>query len=127
MTSGTSILINLRYAGRALRKKWMFSAAIVLSLSLGIGINTAAFSFGKNVLIKMLPVDNPEQLMSLKQASPQGEGEAFSYPLFKDLSGGSSKVIEVFGFAMGSAAMPTKDGAERISVDLVTVNYFTAL
>lgn len=57
---------DLRYAGRMLRKSPALTAVIVISLALGIGANTAIYSVLDSVLLKMLPVDHPEQLVLLQ-------------------------------------------------------------
>ncbi|MCC6364918.1 MAG: ABC transporter permease [Bryobacterales bacterium] len=63
---------DVRYAFRALRRSWVFATAAVLSLALGIGATTAAFSLLDAVLLRQLPVPEPEQLVQIGPASAQG-------------------------------------------------------
>jgi predicted permease len=56
---------DLRFAFRQLRKAPSFTATAVLTLALGIGANTAIFSLVNSILLKPLPVPNPEQIASL--------------------------------------------------------------
>ena len=53
---------DVKYACRSLRKAPMFSSVAILSLALGIGANTAIFSLVDQVLLRLLPVKNPEEL-----------------------------------------------------------------
>jgi putative ABC transport system permease protein len=65
---------NLRYATRTFRKQPAFAAASVLTLALGIGATTAIFSVVYGVLLKPLPFNAPEELVSIKHHAPHGAG-----------------------------------------------------
>ncbi len=72
---------DVRYAIRGLRRSPAFTIAAVLSLALGIGANTAIFSFLDRLMLRMLPVEKPEQLLSLYRTGGWGRGFA-SYPQY---------------------------------------------
>jgi len=99
---------DVRYGLRQMRRDSGFTAVAILTLALGIGANTAIFSVVNNIMLRKLPVQNPEQLMLLKWTSkPKGfypwDGYAdhagcdstdpgsgnsncsFSYPVFENL------------------------------------------
>ena len=85
---------DLRYGHRMLRKSPAFTAIAVLTISLGIGANTAIFSMVDWLLLRPLPVQNPAQLTYLAaQYKNGGYANAFSYPNFQDIREQSASVF----------------------------------
>jgi predicted permease len=90
-----TLMPNLRFALRTLVKTPFVTAVAILSLALGIGANTAIFSLFNQLLLKPLPVVEPERLVNLGAPGPKPGStscnnagdcdEVFSYPMFKDL------------------------------------------
>lgn len=82
------LLQDLRFALRALGKTPVFSTIAILSLALGIGANTAIFTLMDQLLLRYLPVKNPEQLVMLDQPTITSGSvlidRSFSYPMYKD-------------------------------------------
>ena len=62
---------ELRYSFRSLRKSPVFTAVAVLSLALGIGANTAIFTLLDQILLRVLPVKDPQQLVLLRMRGRQ--------------------------------------------------------
>src|SRR5215475_7149096 len=75
---------DLRYAVRTLGKNPGFAAIAVLTLGLGLGANTAIFSLINTALLRHLPVERPDRLVTLNNGTYRGMLPAFSYPNYKD-------------------------------------------
>src|SRR5262249_48469445 len=79
------LLHDLRYALRTLRRNPGFAVVAVVTLALGIGANTAIFSLIDAMLLKMLPVKNPESLVMLRNADPDGTITRLPNQVYKQL------------------------------------------
>ena len=123
---------DFRHALRTLRASPLFTVTAVLSLSLGIGANTAIFTLLYASLWRPLPVQDPRQIFQLVRASPGSESWAeysYSYPLFQQLSESAEGVGEVFAKGGFGAEKFGVDGAsnERVAGEAVSANFFSAL
>src|SRR5579871_1162374 len=94
-----NILNDLRYALRVLRRSPLFAAVAVGSLALGIGANTAIFSLIDQIVLRKLPIKDPENLVMLYQrgvhmGSNMGE-RMHSYPIYQDFQQKAEPLAEV--------------------------------
>jgi predicted permease len=120
---------DVRYAMRQLRNSPGFTITAVLILALGIGAVTAVFSLIDAALLKMLPVQNPEQLVEFKAINPKFPvNEAFSYPTFKTLQDQTQAFAGVFAFRRLNDIDVEVDGRGGLAAgQLVSGSYFTVL
>ncbi len=122
-----SIFRDVHYAFRTLKKSPVFGAAVVLTLALGIGANTAVFSLVDALLLQRLPVLHPEQLFSFVRATAQEQGESFTYPEFVVLGQDRQHLGEVFGYAYRTVRVGSGPRSENAFAQLVSDHYFTGL
>jgi putative ABC transport system permease protein len=120
------LIPDLRYAVRSLSRARGFTLAVVLTLGLGIGANTAIFSVVRGVLLRPLPHRDGDRLVYLRHSikGPGGENILFSVPEILDFRN-SAKTLR--GIAEYSSMVYTLEGeqdAVRVNVGLVTGNYF---
>ena len=105
---------DLRYAIRTLRRTPGFTAGAVLTLALGIGANTAIFSLIDALLLRSLPVRDPQQLVELTMVLKGGEvWESFSYPLVRGLGDQRDVFSSVCGFSSAVLNVGPPDTVER--------------
>jgi len=125
-----TLLQDLRFALRQLGRAPAFAVTAVLTLALGIGANTAIFSLVNSLLIKPLPVANPQQLASLGQRQSHGPLlPFFSWPEFKQIrSQSQSSFSYVFAHTLGLDGFATQgQQPQRVLTSYVSGNFFEAL
>src|SRR5256885_15802591 len=78
---------DLRYAARVMRRKATVASIAVLSLAIGLGANTAVFSFVNAIMLKRLPVPSAGRLVLVRYQSAQlhGDSAMLPYPFFREL------------------------------------------
>jgi len=121
----------LRHSIRGLLRSPLFAAIAILSLALGIGANTAIFTLIDQILLRKLPVAEPEKLVMVYQrASNMGSNMGSrmnSYPLFQDLQEKAEPFSAVLCRRLVSASLSVEDQTERVEAELVSGNYFAVL
>jgi predicted permease len=140
-----SLWQDVRYGVRILRRSPMFTVVSVLSLAIGIGASAAVFSLADAVLLRKLPVENPDQLVILQwrsagrmpapsltgNFSSDGAGQfstSFSLPTFQAMRKDAAPNVRVFGFASYMSLNVAIDGgAETAEGQAVSGNFFEVL
>ncbi len=125
----TTVWHNLRYAIRMLRNKPGFTAVAIITLSLGIGANTAIFSVVDAVLLRPLPFPKPENIVLVRDdlTGRQAKDVGLSVDELKDLQERSGVFEEVSALWPIDANLTGSDRPERIEVLAVSPNYFSLL
>jgi macrolide transport system ATP-binding/permease protein len=118
---------DLRYGSRMLLKTPGFTAVAVFSLAIGIGANTAIFTIVDKVLIRKLPVEEPDRLVIVSFGSGRGGSTVFSYPDFADYRARNDVFEGLACYTPRALTLNEAGQAERIQGMLVSGNYFTAL
>ncbi len=121
---------DLHYTLRTMRKSPGFTLTALLSLGLGIGANTAIFTLLYTVLLKPLPVPNPEALVVLGVRDSRNTKEPqtrFSYPVLEALRARNQVFAGPFTYVSDLLKLNTNGEPEPVRVALVSGNYFPAL
>jgi len=122
---------DLRLALRGLRRNPLFTTVAILSLSLGIGANTAIFTLIDQILLRKLPVSHPEQLVMLYQTGQHNGSNMgsrmHSYPMYQDYQQRAEPLSEVLCRRQVSASVSIDNQTERVVAEMVSGNYFSML
>jgi predicted permease len=124
----TDFVRDILYAFRLIRKAPLFALYVIVPLALGIGLNGAIFILLDTLLLRPLPVRNPDQLVRLVQIVQNlGPRSNYSYDALEALQRKSTSLSEIIGFADANTAVRDSSGVSRIRCQMVTGNFFTAL
>src|SRR5213078_4813957 len=110
-----TLLADLRYAVRTLRKSPGFATAAILTLALAIGSNTAIFSVVNGVLLRPLPFAEQDRLFMLGEQSRQGGFRPPSYPTFLDWQAQSSAFVDLAYVRGGGQRLTGPEGVKASS------------
>ncbi len=122
----------LRIPFRSLARSPGYSGVIILTLALGIGANTAIFSFFNGVLLQPLPYAEPERVVVLKKAAgdyndPVGAETGLYAADFRELQPAVRTLSAVAAYTLDSATLTGDGAAELTSAAIVSTNFFTLL
>jgi predicted permease len=118
---------DIVYALRWLRRSPVFTVTALVSLALGIGLNTAIFSLIDAVLLRSLAIERPGELEQAVIADGQAERAAFSYPVFRELRARNTVFSGLFARVVTPASLVAGDHADRGVIEAASGNYFRTL
>ena len=126
---------DLRFGLRRLAKNPGFTAVVIITLALGIGANTAVFSAFDQVILRLLPVENPRELVLLEIDGPHAPGMSssdndhtvYSFPQLNDFIERSEVFSGVIARTRAPVAFAHEGEGERVTGELVSGNFFEVL
>ena len=126
-----NLLQDLCFAFRTTRRAPLFAVVAILSLALGIGANTAIFTLMDQIMLRMLPVKDPDQIVMLYQrgshnGSNMGD-RMHSYPVYQDFQQKAEPFSEVLCRRLVSTSIAVDGQTERVETEMVSGNYFSML
>jgi len=135
-----TLLQDIRYALRQLRKSPAFTLTVIVTLALGIGANAAVFTLFDQALLRMLPVERPKELVRLEWSggfsgsmssfggNTEGHNNYFSYPMYKDLRDQNQVFTGILAASkVEEAGVSWHNQAESKDGEIVSGNYFQLL
>jgi predicted permease len=123
-----TLLKDVRYALRWMRRSPGFSAVAILSLGLGVGVNTAMFSLVDSLLFRPLPVVSPGTLVDVFTSGGDGDEYATnSYPDYLDLKAQNTVFSDLLGYSPMMAPLSLGDRSRIALGQIVTSNHFEML
>jgi predicted permease len=118
---------DLRLAFRQLLKNPGFTAVAVLTLGLGIGANTAIFSVLDKLLLRTLPVEEPERLVTFAGDESRTWQTQVSYPAYASLRDRCDALLDLIAYNGTSLVLEADGSTERIAGQIGSGNFFSVL
>jgi putative ABC transport system permease protein len=122
-----TLLHDLRYAVRQLRKTPGLTVLAVLSLTLGIGANTAIFTVIESVLLRPLPYVHADRLLFIGPAGDKPGFGSTSWLNYHDIAAQSKLLEYAAGYSEDVSVVEGKDGSQSVVAPRVTANLFSCL
>jgi predicted permease len=123
-----TLVQDIRYAARGLRKAPAFTIVALLTLALGIGVNSAIFSVVNAILFRPLPVEHPEQLVDIygREAASSAH-ETSAYPNYLDYRAETTTLSSLIAYSNFFAHLSIDGSSDLVVGEMVSDNYFKTL
>src|SRR5215469_1576755 len=124
-----TLLQDIRYGLRMLRKSPAFTTVAMTTLALGMGANTTIFSMVNSFLLRPLPVPDPGQITALSQVEKDGaNNSAFSIAEYRDVRNQTREVFSnLLAYQFGMDGLNAYGRTDRILTNYVSGNFFSTL
>jgi predicted permease len=124
-----NLIQDLRFSARMLFKTPLLTIVAALSMAIGIGANTAIFSLVDKLLLQKLAVREPDQLIALwsESVSPRFRQSTWSWMDYADYRDQNQVFTDLIAYGTRAANLGERNAPEKISCELVSSNYFSAL
>jgi hypothetical protein len=122
-----TLIQDVRYALRTLRKNLGFTTVAVLTLALGIGANTAIFSVVEGVMLAPLPFSQPDRLMAIWESHPNAPHVWISYPNFRDWQRNARSFQQMVAFAWQGSGLTSPGTPEHVEGMFISAGFFNTL
>jgi predicted permease len=123
----TNLWQDLRFGARMLAKNPGFTAIAVLTLALGIGVNTALFSVVSGIVLNPLPFPNPQQLLAVYWKTQQFEQGSLSYPNFLDCERMNKSFSLIAAYRQTNYSLTGAGEPERLNGQMISADFFSLL
>ncbi len=118
---------DVRYGLRGLARRPGFTAVVVLTLALGIGVTSAIFAVADAALLRSWPAGQPERLVRIVANTPQGPDTLFSYPESQDMATSGKSLEGVLAYSRHVSVLHTNSESRSLVNEVVSPNYFSLL
>jgi putative ABC transport system permease protein len=122
-----TLLQDIRYGIRMVAKSPGFATIAILTLTLGIGANTALFSVVNGVLLNPLPYHQPDRLVAIYASSKEFSHGSISYPDFLDWARNQRSFSSMAAFRQDNFNLTGMGEPERVKAEMVSANFFSTL
>ncbi len=122
-----TMIHDLRFALRQLRKNPAMAALAVITLALGVGANTGIFTVIESVLLRPLPYANPDRLVFIGNAGDRPVFSTTSWLNYVDIKAQSTLLQNVAGYSEDVSVLQTHDSSQSVAAPHVTPNLFSML